>query len=81
MKQNTLPASPGAEQPSVVVYEHIEGFARLSIQKLLQQVLEEEVENLLGRLRSERRDPDSPSGYRNGYGNGFDIINWPTSIL
>ena len=68
MKQNTLPAPPSAEQPSVVVYEHIEGFARLSIQKLLQQVLEEEVENLLGRLRSERRDPDSPSGYRNGYG-------------
>jgi putative transposase len=68
MKQNTLPAPPSAEQSSAIVYEQIEGFARLSIQKLLQQVLEEEVENLLGRLRSERRDPDSPPGYRNGHG-------------
>ncbi len=52
MKQNTLPAPPSAEQPSVAAYEHIEGFARLFILKLLQQVLEEVVENLLGRLRS-----------------------------
>jgi putative transposase len=68
MRQNTLPAPSGAEQASAIVYGQIEDFARLSIQKLLQQVLEEEVESLLGRVRSERRDPGSPPGYRNGYG-------------
>lgn len=68
MKQNTLPASLGAEDGTAVVYEHLESFARLSVQKLLQQVLEEEVETLLGRMRSERRDADSPPGYRNGHG-------------
>ena len=68
MKLNTRQAPVADAQNTPVVYEQIEDFARLSIQKLLQQVLEEEVENLLGRLRSERRDPDSPPGYRNGYG-------------
>ncbi len=68
MKQNTLRSSLGAEDGTVVVYEHLENFARLSVQKLLQQVLEEEVEMLLGRTRSERRDADSPPGYRNGHG-------------
>jgi putative transposase len=68
MKQNTLPASIGTEDGTSVVYEHLESFARLSVQKFLQQVLEEEVETLLGRTRSERRDSDSPPGYRNGHG-------------
>jgi putative transposase len=68
MKENTLPASLGAGDGTSIVYEHLESFARLSIQRLLQQVLEEEVETLLGRMRSERRDPDSPPGYRNGHG-------------
>jgi len=68
MKQNTLPALLGAEDGTSIVYEHLESFARLSVQRLLQQVLEEEVETLLGRTRSERRDPDSPLGYRNGHG-------------
>ena len=68
MKQNTRLAPLTDVQNTAVVYSQIEGFARLSIQKLLQQVLEEEVETLLGRMRSERRDPNSPPGYRNGYG-------------
>lgn len=50
-------------------WEQLEGFARLGVQKLLQQVLEEEITELLGRKRSERRDPvDTKEGYRNGYG-------------
>jgi transposase-like protein len=68
MQQNTRPAPVVEEAPAAVVYDQIESFARLSIQKLLQQVLEEEVESLLGRTRSERRDPDSLPGYRNGHG-------------
>lgn len=68
MKQNTLPSALSVERRPAVVYDEIEGFARLSIQRLLQQVLEEEVETLLCRTRSERRDPDTPLGYRNGHG-------------
>jgi putative transposase len=60
---------PTATGPAVTdPYEQLEDFARQSIQRMLQSLLEEEVENLLGRTRSERRHPDSPSGSRNGYG-------------
>ena len=38
------------------VWESLEGFARQGVQRLLQQVLEEEVEEALGRARYERRD-------------------------
>lgn len=50
-------------------WEQLEGFARLGVQKLLQKILEEEITELLGRERSERKDRiDSEGGYRNGYG-------------
>jgi transposase-like protein len=55
-----------ASMPS---WETLEDFARHGVQQLLQQVLEEEVEQLLGRRRSQRRSPVDPQpGYRNGYG-------------
>jgi len=57
-----------ATQPQAVVYEQLEDFARQAIQTLLQRVLEEEVECLLDRSKSERREPGQPRGYRNGYG-------------
>ncbi len=51
------------------VWESLEGFARQGVQRLLQQVLEEEVEQALGRARYERRDGvDATAGYRNGFG-------------
>src|SRR6266852_7450860 len=51
------------------VWESLEGFARQGVQRLLQQVLEEEVEQALGRARYERRDGvDATPGYRNGFG-------------
>ncbi|MGB3921714.1 MAG: transposase [Minisyncoccia bacterium] len=54
---------------SSAYWEQLEAFARLGVQKLLQQVLEEEITALLGRERSERKDPvDSKEGYRNSYG-------------
>lgn len=52
-----------------VVWESLEGYARLKIQEFLQALLEEEVTELLGRTKSQRRDPvDAPEGYRNGHG-------------
>jgi transposase-like protein len=54
---------------SRVAWEALEAFARDGVQRLLQRVLEEEVDQLLGRRRYERRDVvDAGSGYRNGFG-------------
>jgi putative transposase len=51
------------------VWESLEAFARQGVQRLLQQLLEEEVEQALGRRRYERREGvDAPPGYRNGVG-------------
>lgn len=50
-------------------FEHLEGWLRGQIQVLIQDVLEEEVTEFLGRARSVRRSvSDSDAGYRNGYG-------------
>lgn len=47
----------------------LEDWLRGSLQKLIQEVLEEEVTEFLGRSKSARRsETDSDSGYRNGYG-------------
>ena len=51
-----------------VSFESLEGFVRLEAQRFIQGVLEEEVCELLGRDRFERKEPDSLRGYRNGYG-------------
>ncbi len=54
---------------SRVVWNNIEGWVTGSIQNALQDLLEAEVSELLGRLKSERRKPvDGVDGYRNGYG-------------
>lgn len=69
MRQTTLQSGTSATPaPQAVVYAQLEDFARQAIQTLLQRVLEEEVESLLCRSKSERRDPGQPRGYRNGYG-------------
>jgi transposase-like protein len=50
-------------------WETLEAFARQSMQQLLQRMLEEEVDGVLGRARYERRDVvDAVPGYRNGFG-------------
>ena len=52
-----------------VAWEHLEEWVRGKVQQLVQGILEEEVTELLGRRKSERRNlVDSDSGYRNGYG-------------
>lgn len=51
------------------VWETLEGWARVQIQGFIQGLLEEEVTELLGREKSERKSGvDAAEGYRNGYG-------------
>ena len=54
---------------SMPTWDTLEDWARSSIQSLLQHVMEEEVTQLLGRTRYERRSGvDDNSGSRNGHG-------------
>jgi len=63
-KQNTE-----QESRSSVTWETLEQWVRGRIQAAIQDLLEEEVSELLGRAKSQRRKPvDAPVGYRNGYG-------------
>ena len=51
------------------MWEVVEGWVRDRAQELIQRILEEEVTELLGREKSERRRAvDAVAGYRNGYG-------------
>lgn len=50
-------------------YQDLEEWVRLKVQAFVQEILEEEVLELLGRQRHERRKlVDGKAGYRNGYG-------------
>lgn len=54
---------------SRVAWSNLETFARLQIQGWVQRLLEEEINELLGREKSERRTAvDGAVGYRNGHG-------------
>lgn len=64
MSKYTIESAPESRP----FWEDLEAFARSGVQKLLQQVLEEEITELLGRKRSERRTEVDSEGYRNGYG-------------
>ena len=57
------------ESKETVVYENLEDLLRKKIQQYLQDLLEEELTEMLGRKKSERRaEVDGAEGYRNGYG-------------
>ena len=60
----------GPEAPSTeATWETLEAMVRCHAQDFIQGILEEEVTELLGRGKSERRAGiDAPEGYRNGYG-------------
>jgi putative transposase len=61
--------TPEVVVESIVTWETLEDFGRLKIQAWLQRLLEDEVTDLLGRVRHERRVAvDAPVGYRNGHG-------------
>src|ERR1700686_633312 len=48
--------------------DYLEGHIRHKAQEWLQGLLEEEVDELLGRLKYRCRDPGSVKAYRNGHG-------------
>ena len=50
------------------VWEDLESFARVHVQAFIQRLLEEEIDELLGRRKSERREPGTEPVYRNGHG-------------
>jgi len=53
----------------------LEGFVRQRAQALIQEILEEEITELLGRGKSERKAAvDGPEGYRNGYGKPRHLV-------
>jgi transposase-like protein len=65
MKENTSVE----RRSSSFVFGQLEEMAREQIQGWLQSLLEEEVTEFLGRVKSERVNPiDGKTGYRNGYG-------------
>jgi len=56
-------------QASRIVWDNLEEWVRRKVQEFIQSLLEEEVTELLGRQKSERRQAvDSLPVYRNGYG-------------
>ena len=56
-------------QASRIVWDNLEEWVRRKVQEFIQSLLEEEVTELLGRKKSERRRAvDSSPAYRNGYG-------------
>lgn len=53
----------------------MEGFVRQKAQELIQEILEQEVTELLGRRKSERKAAvDAPEGYRNGHGKPRHLV-------
>lgn len=66
MSDQTTPSDAVSSASWQTLEEHIRGEA----QKWVQRLLEEEVTELLGRLKSQRRAAvDGAAGYRNGFGN------------
>ncbi|MFQ5537610.1 MAG: transposase [Gemmatimonadota bacterium] len=66
MKKDT--AGPGTES-TTPMWESLERMVRERAQEFIQQILEEEVTEVLGREKSERKSAVDPApGYRNGYG-------------
>ncbi len=58
-------------QTSRIVWDSLEEWVRRKVQEFIQSLLEEEITELLGRQKSERRKAvDSPPVYRNGHGKG-----------
>ena len=50
-------------------YEMLEAIVRERVQGFIQEILEEEVSEFFGRVKSERKESvDGVLGYRNGYG-------------
>jgi transposase-like protein len=66
--ESSRAASPVESLVQSPVRKTLETYARGEIQQFIQRLLEEEVDELLGRKKSERRTEESTPGYRNGRG-------------
>ena len=61
--------STGSWSESRPEWDQLEDWVRGHVQRLIQELLEEEVTEFLGRAKSARRsESDNERGYRNGYG-------------
>jgi transposase-like protein len=59
------------KESSSIIWNNLEEMVRMKVRDFIQTLLEAEIEDLLGRQKSERRQiVDSPTAYRNGYGKG-----------
>jgi len=59
------------ERSSSIIWNNLEEMVRMKVRQFIQSLLEAEIEELLGRQKSERRRlVDSLPAYRNGYGKG-----------
>jgi putative transposase len=65
MVKQTIPD----KESSNIIWNNLEEMVRLRVRDFIQTLLEAEIEDLLGRQKSERRRAtDSEAAYRNGYG-------------
>ena len=77
--------STEAPRSSSVQWDNLESWVRGHVQGFIQQILEEEVSEFLGRSKPQQRRPLSEGGYRNGYGKsqrltlscGTITVRWP----
>jgi putative transposase len=64
VKQTTLNT-----ESSSIIWDNLEEMVRIKVREFIQSLLEAEVEELLGRPKSERRKlVDNSPAYRNGHG-------------
>jgi transposase-like protein len=70
-------------KPSRATYEVLEEMVRVKVQEYIQEILEEEVAEFLGRKKSERlKMVDGAPGYRNGHGKSkkFSVMNGTITV-
>ena len=70
-------------KPSRATYEVLEEMVRQKVQEYIQDILEEEVAEFLGRKKSERQKMvDGRPGYRNGHGKAkkFSVMNGTITV-
>jgi transposase-like protein len=61
-------------ESSNIIWNNLEEMVRMRVRDFIQSLLEAEIEELLGRQKSERRKMvDSLPAYRNGYGKGREL--------
>jgi putative transposase len=59
----------GKPETSSVIWDYLEDLVRVKVREFIHALLEDEITELLGRGKSERREGlDTPPAYRNGYG-------------